>query len=90
MTDDIKLLPEVKLTPVCRRLLDKFSDGERHSIDKLTCVIDELADKENLQVQISLLRSAIYESGFLIAGHSAGKRGIDSYQLVRRLRVSLD
>jgi hypothetical protein len=87
---DLQLLPNVKLTPVCDRLLDKLADGEQHPISELISVIDVLSTKENLLVQISLLRSAIFHSGFLIAGHSAGKRGITSYQLVRRLRISLD
>lgn len=86
----VALLPDVKLTPTQQKLFDKLSDGEAHTVAALMEAIDCLGDRAVLKLHLGNLRSAIYHSGYLIAGHSAGTRGVIKYQLVRRLRVTVD
>ncbi len=86
---ELRLLGDVELTPMMEKLLEVLSDGEKHTPQSLIERIDSTADRNNLNFFISTIRGRIYESGYLIAGH-LHQRSISSYQLVRRLHVSLD
>lgn len=85
-----ELIPGIAFTPTQIRILDVLADGEQHKTQELLKAIDDLADTNGLAQHMSNLRSKIYASGYLIAAHSAGKAGVSGYQLVQRLRISME
>lgn len=76
-----------QLTPTQERLMAILLDGNAHSAEELwRAVDDELSNRNNLNVHISLLRKRLEPRGLnVVCYERTGK-----YQLMRRINVPGD